>query len=272
MRHLGDRTSAYADGRLTGRRLARAEAHLRVCSSCARQVEAERALAERLRCLGPARSPSGLPERIIASAPAGTGPWRRAVHWATDRASLRGWRRRFTVRLGVGSGLIAAGVAGIVLLGSVPDDPASLRAAAAGGAALRGPVQTVAMVQDSTEATTRTLRDHGWALPADLPADLHITGATIHTEGDTQMLEVEIVGGSGVATVFQGRGSLDATLLPEHAEFVQCGDLSTVVVGDSEVRFRVAALLPAAAVDSSLAGRFDRGVQAILTFLREVAP
>ncbi|NCD20174.1 MAG: hypothetical protein EOL89_09345, partial [Actinobacteria bacterium] len=60
VRHLGDRTSAYVDGRLTGRRLARAEAHLRACPACARNVEAERALAERLRSLGPADAPADL--------------------------------------------------------------------------------------------------------------------------------------------------------------------------------------------------------------------
>lgn len=270
MRHLGDRTSAYVDGRLTGRRLARAEAHLRTCQTCARSVEAERALAERLRSLGPADAPADLEARIITRPPSGNGPWQRTVRRAADRASFPGWRRRLTVRFGAGAGLVAAGLAGFVLLGSVPQDTAALRAAAAGSASLRGPV--VEMAGNSTEATARTLRDQGWALPADLPVDLHIAGATVHTDGGAEVLEVEIAGGAGVATLFQGRGAMEAEMVPEHAEFVQCGDLSTVIVGDTELRSRVAALLPAAPVDSSLAGRFDRGVQAVLTYLREVAP
>lgn len=270
MRHLGDRTSAYVDGRLTGRRLARAEAHLRTCPACATNVEAERALAERLRSLGPADAPADLEERIITRPHSRNGPWQRTVRRAADRASLPGWRRRLTVRLGAGAGLVAAGLAGIVLLGSVPQDTAALRAAAAGSVSLRGPV--VEMAGNSTEATTRTLRAQGWAVPADLPVDLHIAGATVHTDGGAEVLEVEIAGGAGVATLFQGRGAMEAEMVPEHAEFVQCGDLSTVIVGDTALRARVAALLPAAPVDSSLAGRFDRGVQAVLTYLREVAP
>lgn len=272
MRHLGDRTSAYVDGRLTGRRLARAEAHLRACPACASNVEAERALAERLRSLGPADAPADLEARIITRPHSCNGPWERTVRRAADRASFPGWRRRLTVRLGVGAGLVAAGLAGIVLLGSVPEDTAALRLAAAGSASLRGPVQVVEMAGNSTEATTRTLRDQGWAFPADLPVDLHIAGATVHTDGGAEVLEVEIAGGAGVATLFQGRGAMEAEMVPEHAEFVQCGDLSTVIVGDTELRARVAALLPAAPVDSSLTGRFDRGVQAVLTYLREVAP
>ncbi|MDX5317965.1 MAG: hypothetical protein LPK38_01190, partial [Actinomycetes bacterium] len=140
---------------------------------------------------------------------------------AADRASFPGWRRRLTVRLGAGAGLVAAGLAGIVLLGSVPQDTAALRAAAAGSVSLRGPV--VEMAGNSTEATTRTLRAQGWAVPADLPVDLHIAGATVHTDGGAEVLEGEIAGGAGVAPLFQGRGALEAEMVPAHAEGVQCG-------------------------------------------------
>lgn len=273
MNHLGDRTSAYVDGRLTGSQLARAEAHLGVCAACARQVEAERSLAAQLRGLGDAAAPGDLSARILTSAPGcGGAPWERLGRRAADRASLPAWRRRVAARTAAGGGFVVAVAAGIVLLGSAAPAvtaPAVLRAAEFDGAALRTTVQ-VAAARDSTEVAAQALRAEGWALP-DLPADLHISGVTIHREGEVEVLRVEIVGTSGTALLLEVQGSVDGDAPPE-AELVRCGPVTAVVTGDPEVRSRVAGLLPAGDVDSSLTGRFDRGVHAIVSFFSEVAP
>lgn len=270
MRHLGVRTSAYVDGRLTGRSLARAEAHLRVCDQCVRQVAAERALQLRLRGIGDAEPPLDLPARSLRTAPpAGPRP-RGLAHRLTDRAALPGWRRRVAGRVAAGAGLAGLATAGVLLMGGLPAASPDLLRDPTGGAAFRATVQ--ASVSDSTEATVAGLRDHGWALPAELPADLHISAATLHEVEGVELLEVEVVGPAGAVRLLQVHGALDAADLPADAELVQCGGVAAVLTGEPATRARVAALLPAAPVDSSMAGRFDRGVQAIVSLLREVSP
>lgn len=270
MRHLGARTSAYADGRLTGRQLARADAHLARCDACARQVTAEREVRARLRGLAGAEPPEGLHDRLVLAAPPPGARW-EALQRAADHVSLRSWRRRVVGRVVAASGVLATALVGVVVLGGAPDvgPPEVLRAAAGDGAAFRA---TLGPGTDSTEATAAALRAAGWAMPDELPVDLHISAATVHRDGAVEVLEVEIVGITGAATVLQIRGEVDPAALPDGARAVQCGPVAAVVTGEAGVRERVARLLPAAPVDSSVAGRFDRGVTTIVSYLQDVAP
>lgn len=270
MRHLGTRTSAYVDGRLTGRQLARAEAHLRQCDACAAQVTAEWQVRARLRSLAVAEPPEHLHARLVMAATA-SGARRLGLRRLGDRVSLPSWRRRVAGRALAATGVAATMLLGVVLLGGSPDVGSSdiLRAAGSDGAAFRaslGPGDV-----DSTELTTEALRAAGWAMP-ELPVDLHISDVTVHREGAAEVLEVEVMGATGAATVLQVHGGLDAGALPEGARLVQCGAVAAVVSGEHTVRDRVAGLLPAAAVDSSVAGRFDRGMTTIVSYLQDVSP
>lgn len=252
MRHLGSRISAYVDGRLAGRDLARAEVHLGSCLECAQRVMAEREVRQYLRGLANAEPPVDLSARILQRPVSDRRRQRhaRVLDWLACRP-----RRRGAI---VAGGAVVATFTGIVLLGSTD---VAVGPAAASGAGRHRPV-------DSTEMTAEVLRAEGWILPVAIPADLHIAEAAVHREGE--VLEVEIVGASGSARLREMRGGVDQIELPRDAELVECGGVVAVVTGEENLRTRVAALLPA--VDSSLAGRFDRGVQTIVSYFHEVTP
>ena len=51
---------------------------------------------------------------------------------------------------------------------------------------------------------------------------------------------------------------------------VQCGDVGVVVSGDAAVRDAVVARLPAHGLDASPVGRWERGLEALVSFVQEV--
>lgn len=262
MRHLGSRASAYVDGRLRGRSLRAVEAHLVGCAGCRELVEAERDLAARLRALGGTEVPAGLAERIEPP-PACGGALRRFGLRVADRASLPAWRHRLAVRAAVGGGAVVLAVGSVVALGAAQE------ATLDGGSLLASPA-ALGVTTSRFQPAGEVLPAGSWVFPEGLPDDVSVVAATVREADGRDVLEMDIVGPGGSARMIQVRGRVPSDSVPDGAVVVQSGDVGVVVTGDAVVRDMVIAHLPAHGLDASPVGRWERGLEVLVSFVREV--
>lgn len=258
MRHLGSRASALIDGQLTGRRLRVAQAHLRRCAECRALVQAEAEIAERLHALGDVGVPVP-PMPAVPPRPEPCSRLRRAARTVQDRTAMPAWRHRMARRAAVAGGL------SVVIVGSVIGVGASREVSLDGAVLLTSPAAftTAQPVLPASSADW-------WIVPDGLPEGFAVAAVAARSVDGRDVVQVDVVGPGGAARPVQVRGVVPAASVPAGAVSVQCGDVGVVVSGDAAVRDAVVARLPAHGLDASPVGRWERGLEALVSFVQEV--
>ncbi|WP_125774218.1 anti-sigma factor family protein [Antribacter gilvus] len=234
--HLGAWLSALADGQLSPAETERALAHVAVCRTCARELDAERSARRALLSAGDVVPDPALMARLMALQasipPADADPLRSPERYAAvwtpaypgegdfSGNLTRSARRRRTARVtALGAG--GLGVLGMALfaLGDAPvvDPDLSVQASmtllgrvgphenAAGEDVLAG-LGTPAAT-DPTSGALGWIEQNGWVAPESLPHGFEVTALRL-VGAEGQVLEIDLAGPQGEAVVREQVGRL----------------------------------------------------------------
>lgn len=240
MRHLGSRASALVDGRLRGRELDRALAHLGRCPQCAALVAQEAELAARLRALS-----CRVPPAPALPAPGAAGRW-EPLAWSAQR------HRRAATRSAVAAGTLALALGVVALLGANPRTLEAEELVTAGQ-----------LDREPVAFSSAVVEPDLWALPTELGEGVSVSRVLVHELGGQEVLEVEIAGMGGTVHLYEVRGAVTAAAASAGLDAVQCGGIGVALHGDEPLRSHVREALPARPLDESLRDRLERGVAAV---------
>lgn len=197
--HPDDRLSALLDGELPAAEAARVQAHVIACADCSAELAAVRDARAAVRSLPAVEPPAGFLEALLA-----TGRHDDDPHEAAGVVLFSGTRRL------VWANVVAAAVAGLVLLGAMGADSSDAVALQLRGAAAQhsSSAATMAVGLGSTGGAAPDVAG-GWSAPEVL-AGYRLVGAAVGGDGVHLLYRKGPYG----LSVFEQRGRLDRDELP----------------------------------------------------------
>lgn len=279
MSHLGARVAALVDGQLPAAEAEALLAHAAACPRCEWLLGQERASRSALSGARDVEPDPELTARLLALTP---GP---------EQPAPRG-RRMLLVGVGA-SGLAAAAVAGLVVVGGLSEPRADPRAIldVVTGAVGEHPTELPVDLGTSEASgdVVAWMEDQGWSAPDSLPSGMRVVGVELHQTEVGEILELEIAGAMAHVRLLQQRGALPAESLEElqgdlsgrhdamvmstgvHDLALQSEDCVVVVIAgpdDAHATDTILAALPAGAYDTSFGARLGRGWETVTEWTR----
>lgn len=275
MMHLGSRVTALVDGQLPVEEAEEALAHTVTCADCAELLRRERVSRHALSQACDVQPDDDLTARLLAiGAPGG-------VDWSPRPLSR-------PVLAGIGAAAVIGVAAGVLpLVGALAElhsDPHDILAAVQGRVGATPEGLPPGMADGSATAeVVEWLADHGWSVPEALPEGLEVVGVEVFDTDTGEILELELAGATSSVRVLQQHGQLTSStrsaVTPiadgrwrlgggQHV-VVQSGDCVVVItpaLSGTGAGAQIVEVMPAGEYDTSVVGRFGRGVQTVATW------